>query len=257
MPDPDHFHDILFELSNQDRFHILQALQSEKYNVTNMSRHLSLTTQETSRHLTRLSETTLIEKTINGEYCLTPYGKLILRQVSGMYFATTNREYFVDHNTDDLPGEFCSRLMELGESHLVMDVMVVFANIERIIDEANEYIYRLTDRYNMMALPKLEKATDRGVHFKLLQTKDFQYPPEWPGPGVVLREARLKGNFEVRSSDEANLFIAMNEKEVAVLAFPMEKNLFDYRGFTSTDASFHRWCLDAFNYYWNTAISVS
>ena len=257
MPEPDHFHDILFELSNQDRFHILQALQIERFNVTNMSKHLSLTTQETSRHLTRLSEANLIEKTITGEYCLTPYGKLILSQVSGMYFSTTNREYFADHKTDDLHGEFCSRLMELRESRLVMDVMVVFANIERIIDEANEYICRITDRYNMMVLPKLEEATARGVDFKLMQTKDFQYPPDWPGPGVVLREARQKGNFEVRSSDAANLFLAMNEKEVAVLAFPMEKNLFDYRGFTSTDVSFHKWCLDAFNYYWDSARPVS
>jgi predicted transcriptional regulator len=180
-----------------------------------------------------------------------------MSQVSGVSFATTNREYFIDHKTEDLPIQFMSRLMELNESRLVTDVMVVFANIERIIDEANEYIYRLTDRYNMMVLPKLEEATNRGINFKLMQTKNFHYPPEWPGPGVILREARQNGIFEVRSSDEANTFIAMNEREVAVLAFPMEKNLFDYRGFTSTDPSFHRWCKDAFNYFWDSATPVS
>ena len=257
MPDIEHFHDILFELSNQDRYNILRALEANPYNVTNMAKHLELTTQEASRHLNRLAENGLIEKIVTGEYDLTPYGKLLLNQTSGILFAASNRRYFSDHITGDLPPEFLSRLTELNKSRLVNDVMVSFANIERVIDEASEYIWRLTDRYNMMALPKLEEATERGVHFKLMQTKDFQFPPDWPGPGIILREARLEGNFEVRSSSEANIFIAMNEKEVAILAFPMEKNLFDYRGFNSTDPMFIEWCKDIFQRYWEKATPVS
>jgi predicted transcriptional regulator len=90
MPDTDHFHDILFELSNQDRYNILQALRVDNYNVTNMDRHLSITTQEASRHLTRLVETGLIGKTISGEYDLTSYGRLIINQASGILFASKN-----------------------------------------------------------------------------------------------------------------------------------------------------------------------
>ena len=257
MPNTDHFHDILFELSNQDRYNILQALREENYNVTNMARHLSITTQEASRHLTRLVDTGLIEKTISGEYDLTSYGRLILDQSSGVLFATLNMGYFKNHKTDDLPVKFVSRLTELNNSRLVTDVMVTFANIERIIDEASEYIWRLTDRYNMMSLPKLEEATNRGVNFRLMQSRDFKYPPDWPGPGVVLKEARLSGRFEVRTSYEANIFIAMNEKEVAILAFPMENNMYDYRGFSSTDPRFLDWCSDIFEYYWGTAVLIS
>lgn len=257
MPDIEHFHDILFELSNVDRYNILQALTTENYNVTNMSRHLALTTQEASRHLNRLAEAGLIVKNVSGEYGLTSYGKLVLSQATGIMFATSNKEYFTDHKTDGLPSEYLCQLTKLRESRLVTDVMVSFANIDRIIEEASEYIWRLTDRYNMMTLPKLEAATERGATLKLMQTKDFQYPPEWPGPGVVLREARLDGKFEVRNSSEANIFIAMNENEVAILAFPMESNLFDYRGFTSTDPEFHDWCKELFQFYWTKAIPVS
>jgi len=257
MPGIEHFHDILFELSNEDRFNILQALITESYNVTNMSKHLSLTTQEASRHLNRLAETRLIEKNISGEYGLTSYGKLVLSQASGIMFATSNKEYFIDHKTDDLPSEFLCQLTKLRESRLITDVMVSFANIDRIIDEATKYIWRVTDRYNMMSLPKLEEATGRGVTLKLMQTKDFQYPPEWPGPGIILREARLNGTFEVRNSSEANIFIAMNEKEVAILAFPMVNDLFDYRGFTSTDPEFQEWCKEIFQHHWITAKPVA
>ncbi len=256
MPELDHFYDTLFELSNQDRYNILQSLRVENINVSNMAKHLSLTTQEVSRHINRLSEVGLIEKTDSGEYRLTEYGLLILHQLTGMMFATMNREYFRDHLTLDLPSRHISRLNELKESRLVTDIMIVFADIERIIREAKEYIWRLTDRYNMMALPQLEEATDRGVYFRLMQTKYFQYPPDWPGPGVVLRDAGLRGVFEVRASAEANVFIAMNEKEVAILSFPMEKNQFDYRGFTSTDPTFHGWCKDVYGYYWGSAKPV-
>jgi len=48
----------------------------------------------------------------------------------------------------------------------------------------------------------------------------------------------------------------MNEKEVAVLAFPMEKNLFDYRGFNSVDPQFIKWCKDIFYRYWENAAPV-
>jgi predicted transcriptional regulator len=253
----DHFHDILFELSNQDRYSILQTLKTQSYNVTNLAKLLNLTTQETSRHLTRLTATNLIEKTISGEYILTGYGTLILDQLLGTLFVTSNNEYFANHFTTHMPSEYISRLNELENSHLESDVMVVFANIERIIDEAEEYIWRLTDRYNMMALPKLEEATERGVTFRLMQTRYFQYPPDWPGQGIVLREARLSEKFYVRTSNEANLFIAMNEEEVAVLAFPMDKNVFDYRGFSSKDPLFHKWCRDIFEHYWAEASPVS
>ncbi len=257
MPASDYFHNLLFELSNEDRYDILQALTLETYNVTNLANHLSITTQEASRHLSRLVDVMLIEKTISGEYILTPYGRLVFSQISGILFATSARDYFRHHIISELPVRFISRLSELRVSRLVDDVMVALANIERIIDEAEEYIWRLTDRYDMMALPKLEMATEKGVQFRLMQTKDFQYPPDWPGPGVVLKNARLSGVFNVRTSSEANVFIAMNEKEVAVLAFPKENSVFDYRGFSSTDPRFQDWCRDLYEFYWASAVPVN
>lgn len=251
------FYELLFELSNEDRYNIIQALIVADHNVTSIARELSLTTQESSRHINRLAENMLIQKTTIGEYTLTEYGKLVLRQATGLIFASTNREYFTHHKIPDMPPQYISRLSELDESRLVSDVMVVFALIERIIDEAEEYIWRLTDRYNMMSLPKLEAATERGISFRLMQTQHFQYPPDWPGPGIVLKDARLDGVFDVRTSSKADLFIAMNEKEVAILSFPMGNNLFDYRGFTSSDPDFHAWCRDIFEHYWNDAIPVN
>jgi len=257
MPASDFFFDLLFELSNQVRYEILQMLHEENYNATSIANNLAITTQETSRHISRLVEAGLTQKTVSGKYSLTPYGTLMLKSISDLVFFTSNKEYFAEHVASDLPTRFFSRLSELHEGRLISDVMVVFANIERIIEESDEFVWRLTDRYNMMSLPELVGATERHIQFRLMQTKDFQYPPDWPGPGVVLREARLKGVFEVRSSSTANFFLAMNEKEVAILAFPLRDSVFDYMGFSSKDPKFLGWCKEAFEYHWKDAVPVS
>jgi hypothetical protein len=131
--------------------------------------------------------------------------------------------------------------------------MVTLYNVERIIEEAEEYVWRLTDRYDMMAIPKLEEATGRGIEFRLMQSRGFEFPPDWPGAGIILSEARLEGVFKLKISDSANVFIAMSEKEVAALAFPKLNGRFDYLGFASRDGSAHRWCHELYQYYWDRA----
>ena len=94
---------------------------------------------------------------------------------------------------------------------------------------------------------------DRGVEFRLMRTRDFDFPPDWPGEGVILKEARLRGQFQIRASDFALIFIAMSEKEVAALAFPGAKGRFDYLGFTASHVEAHRWCRDLYLRYWDAA----
>jgi len=245
--------DLFFELSNEDRMKILRELQGSSANITGLSRAIDISTQEVSRHVSRFLERDVVNRDSSGAYWLTPFGELVLNQIQGLSFASEHRDYFKDHVLSDLPTNFLCRIGELGGSDLVDDVMLVFHNVERIIDEAEEYIWRLTDRYNMMSLPRLEAATGRGVQFRLLQTKGFEYPPNWPGVGEVMSDARIKGTMKVKLSDSANIFIAMSEKEVAVVAFPSANGRFDYLGFTSRDRRVHGWCAEVFQLYWERA----
>jgi predicted transcriptional regulator len=128
--------------------------------------------------------------------------------------------------------------------------MVVFHNIEKMFLEAEEYIWRLTDRYMMTALDELETAVKKGVEVRLLESKDIVYPPAWDGPGPVISEATAKGQFINQLLERADVFIAMSEKEVACVSFPRGDGRFDYFGFHATDERSHRWCRDLFLYYW-------
>ncbi len=245
--------DLLFEISSEDRLRILVQLEKEELTITNLARKLSMSTQETSRHIPWLLEVGLTHKGADGLHSLTPYGELTLKQIEGLEFMSRHKGYFKTHILTSLPPKFVNRIGELAGCTYMDDVMVVFHNVERMIREAKEYVWRLTDRYLMMALPDLEAATDSGVEFRLLQSKNFEYPPDWPGPGVILRKARLEGTFTVRMSEGADVFMAMSEKEVAAVAFPTTSGRFDYLGFTSNDERAHGWCYDLFQYYWEGA----
>ena len=115
-----------------------------------------------SRHVSRFQDCGVVYKDGSGSYSLTPYGELVLGQIQGLNFASFHREYFEGYVLSDLPLSFLGRIDELGDSDLVDDVMTVFQNVERVIEEAEEYVWGLTDRYNVMTFPHLEAATERG-----------------------------------------------------------------------------------------------
>ena len=66
--------DLLFEVSNEDRLRILLQLEEGGINVTNLSRKLGISTQEVSRHISRLSEVGLTTKDPAGVHRMTSFG---------------------------------------------------------------------------------------------------------------------------------------------------------------------------------------
>ena len=54
------------------------------------------------------------------------------------------------------------------EVTLVDDVMIILHNVERVIREAKEYVVRMTDRYQLTAIPHIVNALGRGVEFRVI-----------------------------------------------------------------------------------------
>jgi predicted transcriptional regulator len=65
------FCNLLFELSHEDRLRIFFKLQKNIMKLTHLSEKPYLKVQETSRHLSRLSDAKLISKDVEGFYHLT------------------------------------------------------------------------------------------------------------------------------------------------------------------------------------------
>ena len=251
--------DVLFEVSNEDRLGILKRLGEGAMNVTGLSKELGLTSQETSRHLSRLEEVGLTQKDPDGLHHLTTYGDLTLRQLRGMAFTSRHVGYFASHTLAGIPPEFVGRMGELEECEYIDGVMVAIYNVERVIREADEYMWNIGTNYPPSVPRLIIQALRRGVKGRSIDLKDAVAPPklrevfldeEWV---MTIGRARADGSVEERLVERNDVYLWMSEKEVAILAFPKPDGGFDLLGFTSTDERFHRWCSDLFEYYWEKA----
>lgn len=234
---------LLFELSNENRLRILLELQDRAMRLTHLSEQLDLTVQETSRHLSRLCDAKLIEKDVDGFYHPTPYGEHSRELLSGLWFLSRHREYFTLHTLSHIPREFVSRIGDLVNCTFEDDVMVAFHSVENMIEEAQKYMWILSNQILMSTRPFLVKAVERGVEFRLILPEDMTPPPGFePIPAITKR-------MEMRTMKRIDVGLAMCEKE-GVVTFPTTDGRIDYLGYGLTDERSHKWCRDLFLYYW-------
>lgn len=236
---------LLFELANEDRLKILQVIQEKPSRLTQISEKLSLTVQETSRHLARLSDAKLIVKNSEGSYNMLPFGQYVLHQLDGLDFLSKKREYFTTHNLS-LPDEFISRIGELKVCTFTEDVMVAFSLAENLIQNAQEYVWIIGNQVLMSTLPFLEAAVKRGVQFRLMLPENLTPPPGFkPLP-------TMPGLIERRTLPHVEVIMTISEKEGRV-GFPSVDGKLDPAAFESNDHAAHKWCKDLYSYYWGQA----
>ena len=238
--------DLFFELSNEDRINIVYQVEKKPFTITALSKSLNLSTQEVSRHVSRLMDQQIVTKDSNGEIILDSYGRTIIFSVPYFQFVSNNKDYFNSHTVQSLSSKYIARIQELQESILIEDPMTVFQRIQIMCENAEEYIFRLTDKHLRIIYPQLQSAADRGVEFKLLEP--FHYQPS-PGDTITPRVSPS----ETRGLENIPIFLALSEKEVAAIAFPLTGGGFDYHSFSSSDPKIHEFCLDLFTYYWEKA----
>lgn len=258
--------DLLFELSNEDRLRILYQLNKEAMNVTNLSKTLSLTTQESSRHISRLGKAGLTQKDVDGFHHLTPFGELVLKQLEGLKFTSQQKDYFRSHFTMHLPQEFISRIGDLSKSKYVNDVSATFYISEKMHKEAEKYVWSITGGIAPPSiLSLLKEALERKVQIRnivelstriiLPQMGEWFVSKEVQAMIPTFNQARMNGFLQERVLEQVNIYLIMSEKAVAGLAFPSQEGRYEYSlmGFTSTDERAHKWCEDLFQYYWEIA----
>ncbi|MDH5449287.1 MAG: DUF1724 domain-containing protein [Candidatus Bathyarchaeota archaeon] len=244
---------MLFELSNEDRLRILYQLDKKAMNVTRLSKALDLTTQETSRHVSRLSDVGLTQKDVEGLHHVTFYGEVVLKQLGGLRFISQHNDYFTSHTLAHVPSQFLCRIGELADAHRTDNIMVAFYDIEKMMREAEEYIWTIADQYLVNTIPLFREAVERKVSVRNIEPIDYYRYHYLPDDREAFDRARIADFLEERILERLDVFLSMSEREVAGVAFPLPDEKFDYLGFTATDERAHTWCEDLFQYYWERA----
>jgi predicted transcriptional regulator len=164
----------------------------------------------------------------------------------GFDFLCKNRNYFTTHRSSHPPEAFVSRIGELEECSFTDDVIVAFHKVNRLIEEAKEYVWIISSQILMSTLSYLEAAIKRGVKFRLILPEDLIPPPGFkPIPFIPNR-------IERRTLERVGIVIVMSEK-IARIAFPTADDKMYHIGFGSTNETSYKWCKDLFEYYWKKA----
>lgn len=246
------FFQLLFELSHESRYRILQFLKNEPLRVTDIAKRLDLTSQEISRHVSRLSQIKVVSKDNNNYYNLSPLGLLCLRNLEGLSFTSNNIDYFNTHNTTCLPEEYLKRLSELNGSIFIDNVMDFLQYIVKIIQDAQESILIASDYFPVHALSEVKSGLEKGLRLKVIEpTKGFL------GPKFSLDEVNenkfediiFSSVVEKRSVNTNHMFILASERE-ALFALPTIKNEINYRGYYILESVALKWIHDLFTNLW-------
>ena len=255
---------LLFELSSDDRLSILRELKKEAASVTRLSKLLELTIQEASRQVFRLKKAGLLLKDQRGLYRLTSYAELVLKQLEGLGFVSRYKGYFRKHSLAQMPEDLVLRIGDVSEATYLSNVSQALYGVERLVKEAQKYVWLISDQISFGVFCELGKALERGTKNRVIQTKGFVYLPsivrdyfqyyeEHITP--VERRSWNSGTLEDRLADQVGVFLFISEKEAAV-AFPLNSGKFDYLTFSGSEKRFHNWCSNVFEYYWSKVQSL-
>ena len=251
--------DLLFELSNEDRLNILHVLESEDMRLSHISKRLDFTVQETSRNMSRLSEKSLVTRESEGTFKITAYGRYALRLLPGYEFLSAHTDFFQTHTLDRLPREFFARIGDLAKCTYTGDALLTFYSAEQMMQEAEEYLFFISDQHMISAIPHMMNALKRGVKIRSIMPTDQNYPDGYMDQPVVkeswpvFTEARQSGLLEERWTSVVDTPIGISEKMTGRMFFPTADGIFDYNGLTVVDEWSHKFVEDLFEYYWERA----
>jgi predicted transcriptional regulator len=246
---------LLFELSNQDRLNILLELQRNPLKLSHISDELGFTVPETARNVSRLVEANLLEKNSEGQFRLTTLGLQAIKLLPGFEFLCKNQAYLQSRQLSGLPPELEAGIGSLMKATFVKEVTTTIHNVEKMIQEADEYILILVDQLLARAVELCADAVKRNVEIQKIVLRSAIIPPDIMKLALnpVFEQAARAKKLESRYLDKVDVTILMSEKDLAILNFPNLRGEFDFIGFQSKDKLALNWSKALFSYYWNQA----
>jgi predicted transcriptional regulator len=237
----------MFELSHPSRLKALHILRDKPHRLTDISKVLDLTSAEISRHLGRLSEANLISKNGDGKYVLTPFGDVILFELSKLKFLTKNNVYFSNHDLSVIPEEL-HWLNAMSKSEMVEGTLEIMSMVEDLTKNAEKYVHLISQNPLRAVADLTVKTAKKGVEFKMLYQKGSNIPSEY--------KVKKKVPIEIRVIDSAPFSLKINEKRGGFVLPDMNGKVDFGFALSGSDPQFLKWLGLLFDHYWEKAESA-
>lgn len=257
--DPENSARIFLEISSEQRLAILLSLSRSKSKVSVIAKDLGATVPEVYRNFERLVKADLITKDSEGDYEITPFGRIVCSQIPSTQFLSNNRKYFKNHDFGDVPQKFLQRIGALEDGKHIKGFVKVMEKWKEIYQNADEYIENILYEvpYTADFIQPLIKKLENNVKLRSILSKSAILPKERK---QILDDKNIKklfekGSMERKLKDSVSTVIIINEKEGCIM-FPDKSGEVDLsEGFYSNNTMFQEWCHDYFNYCWEMATS--
>ncbi len=247
---PDEFDKLanfLGELSSPIRIKILKILSDGlEYRNSVISKQLSISPQESLRHLQRLQDNNLIEL-VERQYKISPIGTLILEGMFPMLeFLIKHQTFFRNHDLTVLPVTFTKRFSEIADSESIVieGPTEIISLAEQIIEQAEVFCYDIA------------KLVTRSTNLLMAQKKDFDVK-RIEEKSDKLKVSRLPEVLsETRVIEHIDIAMVISEKE-AYIRFPQKDSgeLSLQHALYSKNSNFVNFCKDLFFYFWEQSIT--
>jgi len=246
---------LFFELAGELRLSILIRLTHNSYRLSKLALEIDATMQEAHRNIVRLVDSGLVSKYEEGQFALTPYGKIIVSLIPGYAFLSSQQEYFLEHSLGDLPTKFIQRLSSFQGCEVVHGVMAIIQRWKNLYYESNSYIKEIMAQVPLDLIETLGSKVETGIKFSYIFPRNPIIPR---GRRKLLQKIGWqkllsRGLVERRMVESVNIMTIFNEKHSCVL-FPNLKGEPDLNVMFYGDShQFHDWCEDFFSYQWEKA----
>ena len=250
------FFDLLFEVSNENRYEMLIKLQRKAMRTTDITNEMDINRPEARRHLSRLRDLGLIHRDYEGYYHLTPYGETSLLLFQEFDFLSKHSEYFKTHTLSELPTSFVKQIGELQGSMKLETPLDFIRYTENLIKESKEHVWLIVDQFPVHLLSTIVEALENGIEFKVIEVRERTLNPNLDAltstETKALSQTMSTSLFQQRMLEKVNVFMLISDTR-CILTFPTIERKFDYIGFTATDDSALKLCTELFQGYWEKA----
>lgn len=246
--------DLFSSLSSGPRLEILHMLKSSELKSSQIAKNIQSSIQAITRHLAKLVESKLIEKTVTGKYRLTPIADILMLQIPLFEFLENHKEFFSTHDFSGIPPHLISRLGDLVNCQLETDLMKSMQHSRDLCANAKKSLISATFTVPLEYYDTILENLEQGGYSKIIYGKNTIVPKGFSEylPRKKYLEFLKNGQLEEKIVEHIPIVVSASDNECQILFANKELGIPDCQSvFFSKDPKFMQWCRDLVDYYWN------
>lgn len=245
--------ELISELSSQQRVEILKLLSSSHLKASEIAKNLDTSIQAVSRHIDRLNNVRLIEKSEIGTYRLTTVGNVILKQYPFFEFLEKFKDYFETHDFTGIPDYLLIRLGDLANCEFEPNSMKSLQRSREWCMNMKKYLKAATYTTPLEYFDVVDESMKNGATQQMVFGTNSVFPKGFSELYKKRWAEYLKsGQAKIKIVKHVPIVLGLTENEAQLVFTNKKFGCIDANGiFFSKDLKFMKWCQDLFDYYWN------